>query len=82
MSFILNMYLHNETCLCPQTSSWSKTVFFSVKNHNNFSSKNIVISYQNNIPKYRKGTFINYICGLGGGRGVVDPKTIYYIDPT
>ena len=27
-------------------------VFFSVKNHNKFSSQNIVISSQNNVPHY------------------------------
>ena len=26
--------------------------FFSVKNHNKFSSQNIIISSQNNVPKY------------------------------
>ena len=40
--------------LSKQTSYWSKTgFFFSVKNHNNFSSQNIVISSQNNVPKFR-----------------------------
>ena len=39
--------------LSKQTSYWSKTgFFFSVKNHNKFSSQNIVISSQNNVPKY------------------------------
>ena len=32
--------------LCKQTSYWSKTVFFSLKNRNKFLS-------QNNVPKYR-----------------------------
>ena len=42
--------------LSKQTSCWSKTVFFvSVENHNKFSSQNIVISSQNNVPKYRSG---------------------------
>jgi hypothetical protein len=36
-----------------QTTYWSETgCVFSVKNHTNFSSQNIVISSQNNIPKY------------------------------
>ena len=40
--------------LSKQTSYWSKTGFsFSVKNHNKFSSQNLVISSQNNVPKYR-----------------------------
>ena len=39
--------------LCKQTSYWSKTgFFFSVKNHNKFSSQNIVILSRNNVPKY------------------------------
>ena len=29
-----------------------KQVFFSVGNHNKFSSQNIIISSQNNVPKY------------------------------
>ena len=37
-----------------QTSYWSKSgFFFSVKNDNKFSSQNIVVSSQNNVPKYR-----------------------------
>ena len=36
-----------EWKLSKQTSYWCKTVFFSLKNHNKFSS-------QNNVPKYSK----------------------------
>ena len=39
--------------LTKETSYWSKPVFFSVKNHNKFSSQNFVISSQNNFPTYR-----------------------------
>ena len=37
-----------------QTSYWSKTGFFlSVKNHDKFSSQNIIRSSQNNVGNYR-----------------------------
>jgi hypothetical protein len=48
-----NTIFFDQCKLSKQTSYWSKTGFsFSVKNHNKFSSKNMVISSQNNVPKY------------------------------
>ena len=50
-----NMIPFNHWKLSNQTSYWSKTGFsFSVNNHNKFSFQNmVIISYQNNVPKYR-----------------------------